>query len=161
MNALTVRVGDVKTGVLERFEDARERFSSCDKYVSSLLGVRPVPGQIFEDRFPGSIFVDGPICLRLARGGAFVHLGMETVKRCPGVPDCGRCHERHYESVPTRPNISRHMICDSGRSDDAIARRAGFKGKLPLLRLSDIRFWSRNQPETQHDCSERQKYGEF
>lgn len=62
MNALMVRVGDVKIGVLERFEDARERFSFCDQYVSSLLGARPVLGQIFEDRFPNAISVDGPIC---------------------------------------------------------------------------------------------------
>lgn len=61
MNALMVRVGDVKIGVLERFEDARERFSFCDQYVSSLLGARPVLGQIFEDRFPNAISVDGPI----------------------------------------------------------------------------------------------------
>lgn len=62
MNALAVRVGEIKIGVLERFEDEKQRFSFCDEYINALISSRPVLGQIFEDRFPAPISVDGPIC---------------------------------------------------------------------------------------------------
>lgn len=62
MNALEVRVGDVKIGVLEQFEDEKQRFSFCDEYINFFLHSRPLLGQIFEDRFPDAISVDGPIC---------------------------------------------------------------------------------------------------
>jgi serine/threonine-protein kinase HipA len=67
MDALAVSLSDVKIGILERFEDERHCFSFCKEYIDSFLKSRPVLGQIFEDRFPNSIFVDGPICW-------FVHL---------------------------------------------------------------------------------------
>ncbi len=62
MSALAVNVGNVQIGILEHFEDEKQRFSFCDNYVTSLLKSRPVLGQIFEDRFPNAISVDGPIC---------------------------------------------------------------------------------------------------
>lgn len=62
MSALAVSVGNVQVGVLERFEDEKQRFSFCDDYVSAFLKSRPVLGQIFEDRFPNAVSVDGPIC---------------------------------------------------------------------------------------------------
>ncbi len=62
MRALAVSVGGVQVGVLEHFEDERQRFSFTDSYVNALLKSRPVLGQIFEDRFPNSINVDGPLC---------------------------------------------------------------------------------------------------
>ena len=67
MNALAVSVREVKIGILERFEDEKHSFSFCEEYVNSFLRLRPVLGQIFEDRFPDPISVDGPICW-------FVHL---------------------------------------------------------------------------------------
>lgn len=62
MNALEVRVGQTRIGILERFEDEKQRFSFCDEYVNAFKSSRPVLGQIFEDRFPAPISVDGPLC---------------------------------------------------------------------------------------------------
>ena len=62
MSALSVRVGSVQVGVLEQFKDQKQRFSFCENYVDALLKSRLVLGQIFEDRFPNPISVDGPIC---------------------------------------------------------------------------------------------------
>lgn len=62
MRALAVSVGGVQVGILEHFEDERQRFSFSDRYVNALLNSRPVLGQIFEDRFPNGISVDGPLC---------------------------------------------------------------------------------------------------
>lgn len=62
MSALAVMLGSIQIGILEQFEEERQRFSFSDQYVASLLESRPVLGQIFEDRFPNSISVDGPIC---------------------------------------------------------------------------------------------------
>jgi len=62
MSALAVSVGDIQVGVLEHFEDERQRFSYCESYVNAFLKSRPVLGQLFEDRFPDTISVDGPIC---------------------------------------------------------------------------------------------------
>lgn len=62
MGALMVRLGDVEVGVLEGFDDERQQFTFCEAYCNALIGSRPVLGQIFEDRFPHSIRVDGPIC---------------------------------------------------------------------------------------------------
>lgn len=62
MNALEVRVGQTRVGILERFEDEKQRFSFCDEYVNAFKSSRPVLGQIFEDRFPAPVSVDGPLC---------------------------------------------------------------------------------------------------
>ncbi|QDV14662.1 Serine/threonine-protein kinase HipA [Rosistilla oblonga] len=62
MSALAVNISDTRVGILEQFEEERQRFSFCEQYVTALLESRPVLGQIFEDRFPNSISVDGPIC---------------------------------------------------------------------------------------------------
>lgn len=62
MSALAVSVGDIQIGVLEHFEDERQRFSFCESYINAFLKSRPVLGQLFEDRFPNTISVDGPIC---------------------------------------------------------------------------------------------------
>jgi serine/threonine-protein kinase HipA len=62
MSALAVSIGDLQVGVLEYFDDQKQRFSFTDDYVSAMLSSRPVLGQIFEDRFPNTISVDGPIC---------------------------------------------------------------------------------------------------
>ena len=62
MNALAVSVCEVQVGVIERFDDEKQRFSFCESYVNAFLKSRPVLGQIFEDRFPDPILVDGPIC---------------------------------------------------------------------------------------------------
>jgi serine/threonine-protein kinase HipA len=62
MTALKVWLRDTEVGVLEQLDDERQRFSFCDVYTSSMMSSRPVLGQIFEDRFPQAISVDGPIC---------------------------------------------------------------------------------------------------
>ena len=74
MAALLVRVGDFEVGVLECFEDESQRFSFHPSYISSLNDSRPVLGQIFEDRYPNSMHVDGPICW-------FTHLLPQGVMR--------------------------------------------------------------------------------
>ncbi len=74
MGALLVGLGDVKVGVLECFEDERQGFTFCEEYSSALIGSRPVLGQIFEDRFPHPISVDGAICW-------FAHLLPQGVMR--------------------------------------------------------------------------------
>jgi serine/threonine-protein kinase HipA len=74
MAALLVRVGDIEVGVLECFGDESQRFSFCPRYVSALRDSRPVLGQFFEDRYPRSIYVDGPICW-------FTHLLPQGVMR--------------------------------------------------------------------------------
>lgn len=67
MNALSVSIGEVEIGVLEHFDDETECFTFNERYLSSTLDVRPVLGQIFEDRIPNPIAVGGPI-------GWFSHL---------------------------------------------------------------------------------------
>lgn len=62
MSALVVRLGSVEIGVLERLDDEKQRFTFCEEYATSLISSRPVLGQIFEDRFPHALSVDGPIC---------------------------------------------------------------------------------------------------
>ena len=74
MAALLVRVGDFEVGVLECFDDESQRFSFHPNYVSALRDSRPVLGQVFEDRYPNSIHVDGPICW-------FTHLLPQGVMR--------------------------------------------------------------------------------
>ena len=74
MAALLVRVGDFEVGVLEHFDDESQRFAFCPSYVAALNDSRPVLGQIFEDRYPNSIHVDGPICW-------FAHLLPQGVMR--------------------------------------------------------------------------------
>ena len=74
MAALLVRVGDFEVGVLECFDDESQRFSFHPRYISALSDSRPVLGQIFEDRYPNSIHVDGPICW-------FTHLLPQGVMR--------------------------------------------------------------------------------
>lgn len=74
MSALLVRVGDVEVGILEAFEEENQRFTFVDSYRSALMDSRPILGQIFEDRFPHAITVDGPICW-------FTHLLPQGVMR--------------------------------------------------------------------------------
>ncbi|MCA9123912.1 MAG: type II toxin-antitoxin system HipA family toxin [Planctomycetaceae bacterium] len=74
MSALLVRLGDVEVGVLEHFDDESQRFTFSDDYCSALIDLRPVLGQIFEDRFPHPITVGGPICW-------FAHLLPQGVMR--------------------------------------------------------------------------------
>jgi serine/threonine-protein kinase HipA len=74
MAALLVRVGDFEVGVLECFHDESQLFSFHPRYMSSLNDCRPVLGQIFEDRYPNSMHVDGPICW-------FAHLLPQGVMR--------------------------------------------------------------------------------
>ncbi len=74
MTALLVRLGDFEVGALESFDDASQRFSFHPRYVSALNDSRPVLGQIFEDRYPNSMHVDGPICW-------FTHLLPQGVMR--------------------------------------------------------------------------------
>ena len=74
MAALLVRVGDFEVGVLECFEDESQLFAFHPRYISSLNDSRPVLGQIFEDRYPNSMHVDGPICW-------FAHLLPQGVMR--------------------------------------------------------------------------------
>ncbi len=74
MAALLVRIGDFEVGVLECFDDESQRFSFHPSYVSALSDSRPVLGQVFEDRYPNSIHVDGPICW-------FTHLLPQGVMR--------------------------------------------------------------------------------
>lgn len=74
MSALLVRLGDIEVGVLEHFDDESQRFTFSAGYCSALVDSRPVLGQIFEDRFPHSITVGGPICW-------FAHLLPQGVMR--------------------------------------------------------------------------------
>lgn len=74
MAALLVRVRDVQVGILECFHDESQRFSFCPGYASALINARPVLGQLFEDRSPDPIRVDGPICW-------FAHLLPQGVMR--------------------------------------------------------------------------------
>jgi serine/threonine-protein kinase HipA len=74
MAALLVRVGKFEVGILECFDDESQRFSFHPRYISALRDSRPVLGQLFEDRFPNSIHVDGPICW-------FTHLLPQGVMR--------------------------------------------------------------------------------
>lgn len=74
MGALLVQMGGLKIGVLECFDDESQRFSFHPDYLSALSDARPVLGQLFEDRFPRSIQVDGPICW-------FAHLLPQGVMR--------------------------------------------------------------------------------
>ena len=62
MNALKVELGTIEVGTLEMFADCAHRFTFSEGYISRLLPDRPVLGQLFEDRFPHSVDVDGPIC---------------------------------------------------------------------------------------------------
>lgn len=62
MPALKVFINNVEIGTLEKFEDESECFTFADSYCELLIHERPLLGQIFEDRFPNSINVDGPIC---------------------------------------------------------------------------------------------------
>ena len=62
MNTLLVKVNDVEIGLLELFEEYRQQFTFLESYINALVSDRPVLGQIFEDRFPQPILVDGPIC---------------------------------------------------------------------------------------------------
>ncbi len=74
MPALTVAINDTEIGTLEAFEDESQRFTFAESYQNSLLAQRPVLGQIFEDRFPLAISVDGPVCW-------FAHLLPQGVMR--------------------------------------------------------------------------------
>ncbi len=67
MNALSVYLGDVQIGILEKFEDEAETFTFSEAYIESHIDSRPILGQIFEDRFPRPIQVGGPL-------GWFSHL---------------------------------------------------------------------------------------
>ena len=58
MIALLVRLGDVKVGVLEHFDDESQKFTFTAEYRSALIDSRPVLGQIFEDRFPHPVTVN-------------------------------------------------------------------------------------------------------
>lgn len=62
MNALLVKLGDVRIGVLERFQNETQRFTFSSEYCRAGAFRRPILGQIFEDRLPNPITVDGPIC---------------------------------------------------------------------------------------------------
>ncbi|WP_404309716.1 type II toxin-antitoxin system HipA family toxin [Neorhodopirellula lusitana] len=74
MSALLVRVGAIDVGILEAFEEENQRFTFAESYRSAFMDSRPVLGQIFEDRFPHAIAVDGPICW-------FTHLLPQGVMR--------------------------------------------------------------------------------
>ncbi|MEM1228848.1 MAG: type II toxin-antitoxin system HipA family toxin [Planctomycetota bacterium] len=55
------RVHGKAVGVLEAFDDESQCFTFDQSYCDSLIDERPVLGQLFEDRFPASIYVSGPI----------------------------------------------------------------------------------------------------
>ncbi len=74
MNALKVEVGEVEVGTLEALPNEAQQFTFADSYVSRLLPDRPVLGQLFEDRLPHPICVDGPVCW-------FAHLLPQGVMR--------------------------------------------------------------------------------
>ena len=38
MNALEVRIGETRVGILERFDDEKQRFRFCDEYINALIG---------------------------------------------------------------------------------------------------------------------------
>lgn len=67
VDTLDVFVAEQHVGILERFEDERQRFSFIDEYCVRQRAKRRVLGQIFEDRYPKAIDVGGPI-------GWFTHL---------------------------------------------------------------------------------------
>jgi len=62
MPALSVTVNDVQIGLLELFDNYQQQFTFSEEYKKSLISSRPILGQIFEDRIPNPILVDGPIC---------------------------------------------------------------------------------------------------
>ena len=61
-DALDVFVGAQRVGVLENFDDESQRFSFTESFRGKQTADRSVLGQIFEDRFPNSFHVGGPIC---------------------------------------------------------------------------------------------------
>jgi len=61
VTALEVKLGEVRVGVLERFEDDEEyRFSFDRSWLEAIE--RPVLGQFFEDRAPSDIVTSGIPC---------------------------------------------------------------------------------------------------
>ncbi|MFC1759222.1 type II toxin-antitoxin system HipA family toxin [Planctomycetota bacterium] len=74
LGALRVSLDDIEVGTLEYFENERQRFTFAPGYRAAFLTNRPILGQIFEDRFPEPIEVDGPICW-------FAHLLPQGVMR--------------------------------------------------------------------------------
>lgn len=61
MKSLFVFINDQRIGLLKQFDGWREEFDFDVNYVDCQPSRRPVLGLFFEDRFPNSIRVDGPI----------------------------------------------------------------------------------------------------
>ncbi|MEZ4297379.1 MAG: HipA domain-containing protein [Polyangiaceae bacterium] len=60
MTVVDVRIGAVRTGILERFEDEEHRFSFDGDWLSN--PTHPILGQLFEDRLPRDIHTSGLPC---------------------------------------------------------------------------------------------------